>query len=112
LRASEISAEILGDDHPDTLTTMNNLAATYRAQGRTGDAASMHEQVLEKSRRILGDDHPDTLTTMNNLALTYRAQGRMAEATALQELLDCLSSDNRANLSLYDVYGSTPWLCP
>jgi hypothetical protein len=44
----------LGDDHPDTLKTMNNLAETYRAQGRTADAARIHEEVLEKSRRILG----------------------------------------------------------
>ena len=64
---------------------MNNLAETYRAQGRTGDAARLHEEVLEKSRRILGDDHPDTLTTMNNLAETYRAQGRTGDAAKLHE---------------------------
>ena len=43
---------------------MGNFALTYRAQGRTGDAARIHEEVLEKRRRILGgrpsrhtDDH-------------------------------------------------------
>ena len=64
---------------------MNNLAVTYRAQGRTGEAARLQEEVLEKRRRILGDDHPDTLTTMNNLASTYRDQGRTGEAARLQE---------------------------
>ena len=56
LQAVEICTEILGDEHPHTLKTMNNLAATYRAQGRTGDAAALHEEVLEKRRRILGDE--------------------------------------------------------
>jgi len=56
LQAVEINSEILGDDHPDTLNSMNNLAETYRAQGRTDDAAGIHEQVLEKRKRILGDD--------------------------------------------------------
>ena len=81
----EKSKRILGDDHPDTLTTMNNLAVTYRAQGKTAEAAVLQEEVLEKRKRILGDDHPDTLTTMNNLAETYRAQGKTAEAAVLHE---------------------------
>ena len=62
LRASEISAEILGPEHAFTLTTMHNLATTYRAQGRTAEAAALEEQVLEKSRRILagaGDKEED-----------------------------------------------------
>lgn len=68
---------ILGDDHPGTLTTKNNLATAYLGQvGRMDDAARMLEQVLEKQRQILGDDHPDTLTTRDNLAVTYWEQGR------------------------------------
>src|SRR5438552_8470502 len=78
-QAVKINTEILGDDHPGTLATMNNLAATYRAQGRMGDAARIHEDVLEKRRWILGDDHPDTLATMNNLAATYVDQGRTGD---------------------------------
>ena len=76
---------ILGAEHPDTLSSMNNLASTYRAQGRMEEALALEEEELEKSRRILGAEHPDTLSSMNNLALTYRAQGRMEEALALQE---------------------------
>ena len=29
---------MLGKDHPDTLTSVNNLAALYQAQGRYGEA--------------------------------------------------------------------------
>jgi hypothetical protein len=34
-------------DHPSTLTTMNNLASTYRAQGRTAEAAALQEELHE-----------------------------------------------------------------
>ena len=64
---------------------MNNLALTYSDQGRTGEAAALQEEVLQKRRRILGEEHPDTLRSMNNLALTYSDQGRTGEAAALQE---------------------------
>ena len=43
---------ILGDEHPATLTSMNSLAQTYWAQGKTAEAAALQEQVLEKMRRI------------------------------------------------------------
>ena len=46
-----ICSKTLGEDHPDTLTTKANLASTYRAQGRTAEAASLGEEVLEKQRQ-------------------------------------------------------------
>jgi hypothetical protein len=66
------SYEILqkfGKEHPDTLTSMNNLALTYCHQGNLQDAADL-ETVLDARRRTLGEEHSDTLTSMNNLALT------------------------------------------
>ena len=57
-------------DHPDTLTSMHDLAQTYLRQGKLAGPARMHEEVLAKCRAILGDDHPDTLTSMHNLAET------------------------------------------
>ncbi len=72
--------EILGPDHPDTLTTRNNLAESYRAAGRIDEAITLHKQNLNDSERILGPDHPSTLTTRNNLTSSYRAAGRIDEA--------------------------------
>jgi len=85
LQAVEINTEILGDDHHDTLMTMDDLAMAYLGQGKTAEAGVTQEQVLEKSKRILGDDHPSTLNSMHNLAATYRAQGKTAEAAVLEE---------------------------
>ena len=81
----EISRRILGEEHPDTLTSMNNLADTLRVQGDLNGARELHEKVLEIRRRILGEEHPDTLTSMNNLADTLRDQGDLNGARGLQE---------------------------
>jgi hypothetical protein len=59
---------VLGEDHPDTLMSMNNLAEIRRALGDFQGARELHEQTLAGYRRVLGDDHPDTLRSMNNLA--------------------------------------------
>ena len=81
----EITRRVLGDEHPDTLGSMNNLAETLRAQGDLDGARRIQEQVLETRRRILGDDHPDTLASMNNLALTLSHQGDLAGARKIGE---------------------------
>ena len=76
---------VLGDEHPDTLTSANNLAETRRAQGDHAGARALHEEVYATRRRVLGDEHPDTLTSANNLAETRYAQGDHAGARALLE---------------------------
>ena len=52
---------VLGPDHPDTLTTRNNLALAYQDAGRLDEAIGLHEQTLAARERVLGADHPDTL---------------------------------------------------
>jgi len=84
-KAVEFNTEVLGEDHSDTLMSMNSLAETYWTQGRTEEALQLHKRVLEKRRRILGEDHPDTLESMDNLAVTYSTQGRTEEALRLHE---------------------------
>ena len=74
---------ILGDDHPSTLISMNNLASTYKAQGKMGEAVALQEEALHKCQRILGEDHPNIMIFMR-LASTYRAQGKMLKAAALE----------------------------
>jgi hypothetical protein len=68
---------ILGDEHPDTITAMNNLAMTLRDLGQLDEAATIKKEVVENMRRILGDEHPDTITAMNNLAMTLRDLGQL-----------------------------------
>jgi hypothetical protein len=58
----------LGDDHPDTLALMSNLAETLRASGDLQGAHELYEQTLTARRLVLGFDHPDTLQSKNRLA--------------------------------------------
>src|SRR5262249_8309702 len=65
----------LGEDHPDTLSSMDNLAVAYHHAGQFDRAITLHEQALRARRAKLGDDHPDTLISMNDLAETYSSAG-------------------------------------
>ena len=60
---------VLGPDHPDTLSAMNNLAVSLSDQGDLPAARALWEKVLAGRERVLGPDHPDTLSAMNNLAV-------------------------------------------
>jgi tetratricopeptide (TPR) repeat protein len=84
-RTFECWKQLLGAEHPDTLTSMENLAGTLGAQGDHAGARAIQEEVLAVRRRLLGAKHPDTLTGMSNLAATLWTQGDHAGARAIQE---------------------------
>jgi tetratricopeptide (TPR) repeat protein len=74
---------LLGEEHPDTLTSANNLAEAYQAAERLNQAIPLFKQTLANRRRVLGADHPDTLSSANNLAEAYQAAGRLDKAIPL-----------------------------
>ena len=43
---------VLGEEHPDTLTSMVNLASTYRNQGRWKEVEELEERVMEMIKRV------------------------------------------------------------
>jgi tetratricopeptide (TPR) repeat protein len=81
----ETRKRVLGDKHPDTLTSMNNLALTYADQGRWDEAEELQKKVMKTRKRVLGDEHPNTLSSISNLTSTYADQGRWGEAEELQK---------------------------
>ena len=97
--------DVLGADHPYTLTTRNNLAGAYKSAGRLAEAIELFKQVLAERERVLEADHPDTLTVRNNLASAYESVGRFGEAIDAWEelLLDCqrvLGADHPVTLTV------------
>ena len=79
----------LGEGHPDTAQSYNNLALNLKSQGRYGDAQPLYQRALDIRRKALGEGHPDTATGYNNLAMNLDAQGRYADAQPLfQRALD------------------------
>ena len=79
--------QVLGPDHPDTLTTRSNLAGCLGGAGRVAEATAADKALLDDQERVLGPDHPQTLITRSNLAHWLGRAGRVAEATAAYEEL-------------------------
>jgi Tetratricopeptide repeat/NB-ARC domain len=67
IRTLADAERVLGADHPQTLTSRNNLAGAYQSAGRLEEAIRLYERTLADAERVLGADHPDTLTSRNNL---------------------------------------------
>jgi tetratricopeptide (TPR) repeat protein len=72
---------VLGEEHSDTMASMNNLALALNSLGQSGEATEWMIRGLEISTRVLGEEHPDTLISMNNLGsfLTKQGQPQRAE---------------------------------
>ncbi|MDX2515896.1 FxSxx-COOH system tetratricopeptide repeat protein [Streptomyces stelliscabiei] len=83
-RALTACERVLGEDHPDTLNSRNNLALAYRSAGHLKKAIALYERTLTSHLR-LDEDHPSTLTVRSNLASAYREAGLLEEAIALYE---------------------------
>jgi non-specific serine/threonine protein kinase/serine/threonine-protein kinase len=81
--ARDLRLRELGEEHPETLESMTDLAWLYRDQGRNDDAEPLQLKTLEVKKRVLGEEHPSTLRSVNALGWLYRAQGRLDEAEPL-----------------------------
>ena len=79
-----VRRRVLGEEHPDTLDSMNGLASALNAAGQHAEAIEIDRTVLPVTRRVLGEEHPHTLSAMNNLALVLRKAGQHAEAAEIK----------------------------
>ena len=70
--AVEVIEDVLGPDHPDTLTVRNNLALAYDSVGRFGEAIDAWEELLPDCQRVLGREHPLTKQVEKNLEAAKR----------------------------------------
>jgi Tfp pilus assembly protein PilF len=84
-RALAIREKALGPEHPDTTTSLNNLAVLLQDQGDPARARPLYERTLAIRERALGPEHPDTGMTLNNLAHLLQDQGDFAGARPLCE---------------------------
>jgi len=88
-RAVALRRSVLGESHPDTLTSMSNLAELHRIRGSLSQAETLFSKILETRRALLGRVHPDTLDSMDNMAATYIDEGKYAQAgLVLAEAVD------------------------
>jgi|SRR5579871_1141359 len=83
VQALEINEKVLGTEHPDTMTSLNNLAVLYKTQHRYEKAEPLYIRTLEIRERALGVEHPNTALSLNNLAVLYDDQGLHEKAEPL-----------------------------
>jgi len=68
----------LGKQHPDTATSLNNLAALLKAKGDYDDAEPLYKRALSICEKVLGKQHPNTIMCRNNLkACTDKRDGKV-----------------------------------
>jgi len=82
-QAVDLARRYLGEQHPDFVTCLNNLAALYKKMGNYVAAEPLYRQALEIHRQALGEQHPDFAASLNSLTLLYAAMGNHAAAEPL-----------------------------
>jgi serine/threonine protein kinase/Flp pilus assembly protein TadD len=88
----EARARVLGQEHRDTLDSLDTYATALNSSGRFAEASARHQECLATRRRVLGPDHPDTIVSINNLAIVLLDQGKWAQALPLlREGVDMLA---------------------
>ncbi|KAJ5600860.1 hypothetical protein N7450_001927 [Penicillium hetheringtonii] len=75
--------ELLGFEHPETLTSASNFANVFHRQGQYKKAEEIHRRILKARETVLGREHPRTLTTVSYLGLIFSDQGKYKEAEGM-----------------------------
>ncbi len=78
-----IMREILGVEHQDVATSLNNLATLLQENGDHADAEPLYHESLAICRKVMGAEHPYVATSLNNLAALLQARGDTAGAELL-----------------------------
>ena len=99
-QAVEVSEQRSGPEHPDTASSLNNLALLYDSQGRYSEAEPLYERALGIYESQLGPEHPNTQTVLENfIGLVSKAteDGKTEELSdhlRTQEILKELKQQN------------------
>ncbi len=82
-RVLEIRRKQLGEEHPATLASLNQLGLLFSNWGRYQEAEPLLVRALDLRRRVLGEEHHDTLESMADLGWQYMAEARFPEGMTL-----------------------------
>jgi tetratricopeptide (TPR) repeat protein len=79
-RALETRRRLLGNDDPETLSSVVQMGQLLVDKAKLADAEPFLKEGLEGRRRVLGPEHPDTLTSIFSMGVLRQGQGRVQEA--------------------------------
>jgi hypothetical protein len=80
-------SKLLGEDDPDTLTALGNLACSYADYGDHATARKIFATVYRGCRHRLGGQDYYTLTTLGNYAISIGKCGNQALALRLKRIV-------------------------
>jgi CHAT domain-containing protein/Tfp pilus assembly protein PilF len=86
VKALEIRKQVLGEEHPDYTTSLNNLGWIYRDQGDYAQAEPLLRAALEIRKQVLGENHPWYALSLTNLAILYKLRRDYTKAEPLYRL--------------------------
>ncbi|MEU7867650.1 FxSxx-COOH system tetratricopeptide repeat protein [Dactylosporangium sp. NPDC049140] len=78
-------ADLLGAEHPNTLTSHDRLVADLLGLGRYEEAVGLARRAYRCWSRTVGSEHARTLDALTELATAYRAAGRYRAARRCDE---------------------------
>ncbi len=81
--ALKLREDALGEEHAETLASMDTLMKVLADQNRLDEAETLARRALEIRRRVKGGDHPETVAAMDALAGLLIEQDRFDEAEPL-----------------------------
>lgn len=101
----ELSRQLLGNGHPDTMAAAISLSNIQRVTGQIDTALALAETATASYPGIYGPDHPYNYGSIGNLAILRRLAGDSASArqlneTALAGLDDKLGRDHFYSLTV------------
>jgi tetratricopeptide (TPR) repeat protein len=76
---------VLEPDHPDTVSSLSNLADLYKAQHKYELAEPLYQRALSIREQVLAPAHPDTASSLDKLADLYSAQHKYELAEPLYQ---------------------------
>ena len=72
---TETRTRVLRAEHPDTLTSMANLAYTLKDQNHDDEATQLMTSCMEIREKVLGPSHPDTRRAVETLVAWLSTDG-------------------------------------
>lgn len=83
--SADSGRQLLGEEHPDTLTSMANVASTYWNQGRRKEAEGLIVLMIATMKRVLGEENAiyvRTVTVISKLTCGARPALRQPRSIA------------------------------
>ena len=71
-KALAIREKVLGNEHPDTAESYNNIGAVMLAMCDILGALDMLKRALAINDKVLGKEHPDTIDSLDAVAAILR----------------------------------------